>query len=159
MFKLIYIYYIPITTYSNTLAICMREIVLCTFLAGKYWDQEEKAATEDDRIGWHHRLNGQEFEQTPGAWCAAKSRTRLSHWTTTCELNSEMLFGSLRSASVGGLILESSECSLSVVSPLLTTSRHTQVGGDIRYFSLSPLPHKKVEGFLLRKIVGMSVQI
>ena len=24
------------------------------------------AVTEDERVGWHHRLNGHEFEQTPG---------------------------------------------------------------------------------------------
>ena len=23
--------------------------------------------TEDETVGWHHRLNGHEFEQTPGA--------------------------------------------------------------------------------------------
>ena len=23
--------------------------------------------TEDEIVGWHHRLNGHEFEQTPGA--------------------------------------------------------------------------------------------
>ena len=28
--------------------------------------QEEKGATEDEMFGWHHRLNGHEFEQTPG---------------------------------------------------------------------------------------------
>jgi len=22
--------------------------------------------TEDERVGWHHRFNGHEFEQTPG---------------------------------------------------------------------------------------------
>jgi len=33
--------------------------------------------TEDERVGWHHRLNGHEFEETPGdsedreAWGAA----------------------------------------------------------------------------------------
>ena len=26
----------------------------------------EKGATEDEMIRWHHRLNGREFEQTPG---------------------------------------------------------------------------------------------
>ena len=31
--------------------------------AGKDWGQEEKGATEDEMIGWHHRLNGHEFEQ------------------------------------------------------------------------------------------------
>ena len=28
--------------------------------------QEEKGVTEDEIVGWHHRLNGHEFEQTPG---------------------------------------------------------------------------------------------
>ena len=32
--------------------------------AGKYWGQEEKGMTEDEMIGWHHQLNGHEFEQT-----------------------------------------------------------------------------------------------
>ena len=33
---------------------------------GKERGQEEKRVTEDAMVGWHHRLNGQEFEQTPG---------------------------------------------------------------------------------------------
>ena len=28
--------------------------------------KEEKGATEDEMVGWHHRVNGHEFEQTPG---------------------------------------------------------------------------------------------
>ena len=46
--------------------------------------------TEDEMVGWHHRLNGHEFEQAledsegQGSWCAAvhgvaKSRTRLNN--------------------------------------------------------------------------------
>ena len=35
--------------------------------AGKDWRQEEKGATEDEMIGWHHWLSGQEFEQALGA--------------------------------------------------------------------------------------------
>ena len=27
---------------------------------------EEKGMTEDEMVGWHHRLDGQEFEQTAG---------------------------------------------------------------------------------------------
>ena len=27
---------------------------------------KEKGATEDDMIGWHHQLNGHEFEQSHG---------------------------------------------------------------------------------------------
>ena len=34
--------------------------------AGKNWRQKEKGMTEDEMVGWHHRLNGHEFEQTPG---------------------------------------------------------------------------------------------
>ena len=54
--------------------------------------EEEKGTTEDEMVGWHHRLNGHEFKQAPGAltgreaWRAAvhgvtKSRTGLSDWT------------------------------------------------------------------------------
>ena len=41
-------------------------------LIGKYPDsgkdsgQEEKGMTEDEMVGWHHRLNGHEFEQALG---------------------------------------------------------------------------------------------
>ena len=34
--------------------------------AGKDWGQDEKGATEDEMVGWQHRLNGHEFEQPPG---------------------------------------------------------------------------------------------
>ena len=30
--------------------------------AGRDWGQEEKGMTEDETAGWHHRLNGHEFE-------------------------------------------------------------------------------------------------
>ena len=30
--------------------------------AGKDWGQEEKGTTEDEIVGWHHQLNGHEFE-------------------------------------------------------------------------------------------------
>ena len=30
--------------------------------AGRDWGQEEKGATEDEMVGWHHRLDGHEFE-------------------------------------------------------------------------------------------------
>ena len=34
--------------------------------AGKDWRREEKGTTEDEMVGWPHRLNGHEFEQAPG---------------------------------------------------------------------------------------------
>ena len=34
--------------------------------AGKDWRRKEKGTTEDEMVGWHHRLDGREFEQAPG---------------------------------------------------------------------------------------------
>ena len=34
--------------------------------AGKDWEQEEKEEAENEMVGWCHRLNGHEFEQTLG---------------------------------------------------------------------------------------------
>ena len=45
--------------------------------AGRDWGQEEKGMTEDEMAGWHHQLDGGQFEWTPGvvmdreAWRAA----------------------------------------------------------------------------------------
>jgi len=64
--------------------------------AGKDWGQEEKAATEDEMVGWHHQFSGHESEQTLGdsegqgslesaVYGVAKSQTQPSDWTTaTC---------------------------------------------------------------------------
>ena len=43
--------------------------------AGKDWGKDEKRVIEDKMVGWHHGINGHEFEQTPessegqGPWC------------------------------------------------------------------------------------------
>ena len=34
--------------------------------AGKDWRWEEKGTTEDEIVGWHHWLNGHDFEQALG---------------------------------------------------------------------------------------------
>ena len=34
-----------------------------TLMLGKKALKEEKGPTEDEMVGWHHRLNGHEFEQ------------------------------------------------------------------------------------------------
>ena len=48
--------------------------------AGKDWGQEEKGATEDEMVGWHHRLNGHEFEQTLGDSEGQESLVWYSPW-------------------------------------------------------------------------------
>ena len=35
-------------------------------MLGKTEGPEEKGATEDEMVGWHHQLNGHEFEQALG---------------------------------------------------------------------------------------------
>ena len=60
--------------------------------AGRDWGQEEKGTTEDEMAGWHHRLNGHEFEWTPGvgdgqgglACCDSRGRKKSD---TTEQLN------------------------------------------------------------------------
>ena len=34
--------------------------------AGKNWGQDEKRVIEDEMVGWHHQLNGHEFEKALG---------------------------------------------------------------------------------------------
>ena len=61
--------------------------------AGRDWGQEEKGTTEDAMAAWHHRLDGREFEQTPGVGdgqgylaCCDSGGHRVRHdWAT--ELN------------------------------------------------------------------------
>ena len=44
--------------------------------AGKDWRQEEKGTTENEMVGWHHRLNGHGFEQALGGGEGQGSRSR-----------------------------------------------------------------------------------
>ena len=65
--------------------------------AGRDWGQEKKGTTEDEMAGWHHRLDGQEFEWTPGvgdrqrglaccnSWGRKESDT--TEWLKWTELN------------------------------------------------------------------------
>ena len=57
--------------------------------AGKDWRQKEKGVTEDEMVGWHHWLNGREFEQTLGdgerqgaVFGVANNQTWFSDFTT-----------------------------------------------------------------------------
>ena len=61
--------------------------------AGKDWRQEKKGTTEDELVGWHHRLDGHEFELAPRvgdgqgslACCSPWGRRVRHDWVT--ELN------------------------------------------------------------------------
>ena len=48
--------------------------------AGKDWRWEEKGKTDNEMVGWHHRLDGHEFEQAPGVGDGQASLARCSPW-------------------------------------------------------------------------------
>ena len=48
--------------------------------AGKDWRQQEKGTTEDDMVGWHHWLNGNELEQALGDGEEQRSLVYCSPW-------------------------------------------------------------------------------
>ena len=37
-----------------------------TQMLGKIESRRKRGMIEDEVVGWHHKLNGHEFEQTPG---------------------------------------------------------------------------------------------
>jgi len=47
---------------------------------GEKKGQEEKGTTEDEMVGWHHRLDGHEFEQAPGVGDGQRSLVCCSPW-------------------------------------------------------------------------------
>ena len=48
--------------------------------AGEDRGQEEKGVTENEMVGWHHRLNGHESEQIPGDGEGQGSPVCCSSW-------------------------------------------------------------------------------
>ena len=48
--------------------------------AGKDWRQKEERKTEDKMVGWHHRLEGHEFEQAPEFGDGQESLVCCSPW-------------------------------------------------------------------------------
>ena len=67
--------------------------------AGRDWGQEEKGTTEDEMVGWHHRLNGHGFGWTPvvgdgqgglvccGSW--GRKELDSTEWLNWTELSTE----------------------------------------------------------------------
>ena len=52
--------------------------------AGKERRQQEKGTTEDEMVGWHHRVDGHEFEQTPRVGGGQGSLVCCSHEGAKC---------------------------------------------------------------------------
>ena len=63
--------------------------------AGKDWGQEEKGATEDEMIGWHHWLNRCEFEQIQGhsgGEGEMYGKSNMETYITVCKIDSQREF-------------------------------------------------------------------
>ena len=68
--------------------------------AGRDWGQEEKGTTEDEMVGWHHRLNEHESEHTKGvgdgqgglACCSpwGRKESNTTEWLNWTEQPTEM---------------------------------------------------------------------
>ena len=62
---------------------------------GKDWRQKEKCVAEDEMVGWHHWLNGHEFEQTLGDGEGQRNLACCSPWgrkeSDTLQLNNSSL--------------------------------------------------------------------
>ena len=51
--------------------------------AGKYWRQKEKGMTEDEMVGWHHRLNG--YVQLNSVQLLSHVWLFATPWTAACQ--------------------------------------------------------------------------
>ena len=108
--------------------------------AGKDWRWEERGMTEDEIVGWHHWLDGHEFEQAPGvgdgwgrlACCSPwghkeSGRTERLNWTTSFFLtaNSMLLLGGFLAMpwDIGILLPHVNSCSLHWKHGALTTGQ------------------------------------
>ena len=70
------------------------------FDAGKGWRKEEKGTMEDEMFGWHHRLNGHEFEPALGDGDGQGSLVCCSPWgckelDVTEELNNNNIYNKI----------------------------------------------------------------
>ena len=100
----------------------------------KDWRQEGKGATEDEMVGWHHWLNGHEFEQTPGDCEGQGSLVCWSPWghkesDTTERLNWTKLMHSFPNLEPVHCFMSGSNCCF------LTCIQVSQEAGKVVWYS------------------------
>ena len=116
--------------------------------AGQDWRQEEKGTKEDEMIGWHHWLDGHEFEQALGVGNGQASLLCCSSWgckelDTTAQLNwtetIRLLFWKNHLASkgeqiiwnpLGGSVVKNPSASRGETSSIPGGGRFAGVGND-----------------------------
>ena len=67
-------------------------------VAGRDWGQEEKGTTEDEMAGWHHWLNGHDFEQAWELVIDREASRAAAHGVTKLD-TTEQLWSNLAAAA------------------------------------------------------------
>ena len=106
--------------------------------AGKDWSRE-KGTTEDEMVGWHHWLNGHEFEQALGVGdgqggleCCSPwvcKETRLSDWT---ELRVSHCRSRSKSREAGSVSLHTACSHLDSLFPRQCSAYHSWDSGSVQ---------------------------
>ena len=76
--------------------------------AGKDWRQEEKGTTEDEMVGWHHWLDGHEFEQTPVVGDGQGNRACCIHGVAELDMTKQLNWtcgGSVSAKQLKGIVM------------------------------------------------------
>ena len=89
--------------------------------AGRDWGQEEKGTTEDEMVGWHHRLNEHEFGWTLGVGDGQGGLACCSSWGRK-ESNTTEQLSNNSSSSLAGVLDQTAgyrswECSFHLWDP------------------------------------------
>ena len=59
---------------------CRTDSLEKTLRLGKMDEEMDEEMDEDEMVGWHHRLDGHEFEQAPGVGIGQGSLVCYSRW-------------------------------------------------------------------------------
>ena len=119
-----------------------------SYHAGKNWRQE-KGAIEDQMVGWHHWLNGYEFEQTHDLATEQQQQQALLHifyysenslpmktiWANLCGLFLDCLFGYTDICSCPHCL----ETTLSLLLEIYSKSYHQALSPPTLFFSVKVL--------------------
>ena len=98
--------------------------------AGKDWGQEGKGTTEDEMVGWHHRLNGHVFGWTPGIGDGQGGLACCGSWDWATELNWKGNLTAMAKGQHFALVLATRRHNNSPESPrgiMLTQEQHGRI--------------------------------
>ena len=94
--------------------------------AGKDWRQKEKGMTEGEMVGWHHWLDGHEFEQAPGVDDGHRSLACCSSWgCKESDMTERLKWTEQNFLSLYHLFPTEKQTHISILDSLMTQSKQT----------------------------------